>query len=482
MEKIMSSEVSAYYTWSCNFDQKMTLVNLLLKCPNYTNLSSGFSWASQIESANTPHTHVENIVNTCLKYPGRIELLVDRLFSYEKDSQPMLKIFSVLDKIFKLPVSWEKLSQLKTVLTDASDIPCREELLKICGKCLLIETLPKEVFQQYPERDTLIYLIDWLVRRGRLSTGKVPILEFVRRVTPYVNDFKALDTWIKDVARHFQLTPEETDQLGKDSVCSSPKSFYLLIKLDQAAPNLDTYNVEAWFAENHAEEEPPVIYSSSEAKLLAELPQVVDNILNCILYKQFAITYRELTIEFFLPKELLCHPVDQWIIDPDIEETLGSRYRLVVRSRERFENDRLLRHLKDHWQDNILQISPEACTIWLNKSEWKGVTTHLENHHLFFTLKFVPDQNFLFKLIQLGVPFVLWPRQLNHGEEIQELHKLLSCSTCPKVEQVPEVLRRERLKRLEEDDKTCITYHLSLLWDVPDRRPKLKLEAPTWSP
>lgn len=475
----MNSEVSTYTTWSCNYDQRKKLVNALLGRTDFL-LPIRFSW-NDIKFGNSPQQQVENLVDGCLKCPGRIELMVDELFSsYGRDPQPMSDVFTVLDEILNLPVPWEKVTQLKSLLNQVGGMPKPEELLKICSKCLPTETLPKEVLQKFPERDTLVYLTDWLVRKGQLSTGKVPILEFVRRLTPDVNDSKALDTWIKDVARHFQLTPKEADQLGQDPVCSSPKSSYLLIKLDQADPNLDTYHVQAWLAKN-AEKEPPVIYSSSEAKLLAETAQVVDNILNNIVHKQFSITHRKLTIEFFLPKELLCHEVDQWVINPDIDERLGSHYRVVVRSSDRLENLKLFNRLKDYWWNDILQTSPEACMIWLDKSEWKGVKTHLENYHLFFTLKFVPDSNFLFKLIQLGVPLVLWPRQLNDGkEETQKLHQLLSGSTCPKVEQVPEILRLERLNREEANDTTCITYHLSLLWDVPDRRPPLmKLEAPT---
>ena len=245
----------------------------------------------------------------------------------------------------------------------------------------------------------------------------------------------------------------------------------LIFKLDQDDRNLDAYRLQAWF-NNYAEEEQPKVIHTSENRQKKELATVIDDILHKKVLGKLAVCRDAFTIEFFLPKELLFEPVDQWILDADINETLGNCYKLVIRSCERFEEDKLLNRLRNYWLPNTYQSVPNDVIYRVEQDKIGKTRSQLEARKLFFALKFVPDQFSLFKFIQYGVPFLLWTRISSNGaEEIAaELDRLLNC--CATLENLPEELRKERLRIVEDElDQSSMMFNLSLLWDDPNKIP-----------
>jgi len=472
----MNNEVSAYGTWSYSDDHKMKLVNFLLQCPNYTNLSSGFPWDSQIASANTPQKNVENIVNTCLKYPGGIEWLVDRLFFHEEDSQPMSEVFTVLDKIFKLPVSWEKVTKLKSLLNQVGGMPEPEELLKICRKCLPTETLPKEVFQELKkERDTLVYLIDWLVRRDSLSTNKVPILEFVKGLMCYINEPK-LETWVNEVAKHFAITFKREDEVGEQNdsrekpITSFLTPLHLVMVLEPKSKKSKKYDVQAWLFEQGKDGSKQIYVK--ENITLKELPEQIKQARGKV--SQILIQNpNSLTLEFFLPIDLLLNHDIEGECLPQSTCPISFDYCVLLRSLERLKNEDAFLRLCQVWnKGDKLQQSFENGAKWLTEPDPKWG----KDLGKVFSLNFKPDPAFLGELIGFGTPVVMWIRD----ETAKEWHfKLYQEWSCCRLADIPKTLYEERRSIFWDHDKKHTGY-LSLLWDDPTRvPPSFQLGPPT---
>lgn len=472
----MSSEVSAYSIWCCNYDHQKKLVNALLGCTNL--LSIRLPW-HDIKSGDTRQQQVENLVDACLRYPGRIEWLVDDLFSYERDSQSMLKVFAVLDQIIKLPVSWEKVTQLKNFLTDVNGVPSHEELLKICGKCLPTETLPKEVSQASKDRDTLVYLIDWLVGKGCLSTGKVPILEFVKGVMEYVNT-PELETWVNEVAKHFAITFKREDEVGEQNDCrekpvtSFLTPLHLVMVLEPKSKKSKKYDIQTWLFEQGKDGSKQIYVK--ENITLKELPEQIKQARGKV--SQVLIQNpKSLTLEFFLPIDLLLnHNIEEEYL-PKSTCPISFDYCVLVRSLERLNNEDALLRLRQIWnKGEKLQQSFEHCARWLTEAP---VELDEEDLGKVFNLNFKPTPAFLHELINLGVPVVMWIKEETAKGWLSELCKKWSCCS---LADIPNILHKERrsifLKQLNQDKKH--TGHLSLLWDDPTRvPPSFQLGPPT---
>jgi len=270
--------------------------------------------------------------------------------------------------------------------------------------------------------------------------------------------------------------PEEIDKNTPDDAVKSPSS--LIFKLDQVDRNVDAYRLQVWFNDT--------VIHTSENHQRKNLPSVIDSILHDKILPKHAVCRDEFTIEFFLPKNLLFEPIDQWLLDADLGETLGSGYKLVIRSSERFESKKAFNLLNDYWCrlkkriPNFLQNHPKQMIYNIPKGEVVGIQTELEDGKLLFILNFMSDQDFLYTLIKHGVPLLLWTRKNpTCDEEIKEFDNLLFC--CATLEQLPEKLRKERLRIVEHElDQSRMTFNLSLLWDDPNKIPPFsKLSHPT---
>jgi hypothetical protein len=362
-------------------------------------------------------------------------------------------------------INCEQLTEIISLFYRVDNLPSNNELQAICAQCV-----PNHLggLQKYHENNMLNCLLVNLAKVGILSTDNVPLLKFVF----YMSEHKALSKisnnlkrWVENVSQQLQLPPpvkalvQNTDSITQSS--STP--VYLLIKIE---PEFDKYTVGAWLLKKQN----TIHTYQTEVESLNEMPPLVDEMLTDI-YIKFHISKKQLTLEFFLPNHLLSKEIEHWTTESEFDEPIGCRFPVVVRSKERFEQPKLLSYLYDYWDNQVLQNAPETSVVWLETPELKGIRTKLEKGMIFFVLKFVPDERFLFKLIKLGVPLIFWPRKIVNNDEINEINNLLSCDTCQKLGQLPKVIREERLRIVDEEiDKQYITYHLSLLWDDYDRQ------------
>lgn len=179
---------------------------------------------------------------------------------------------------------------------------------------------------------------------------------------------------------------------------------------------------------------------------------------------------KQLTIEFILPRHLLCHEVEHWT--DEWGAPLGIRYRVVVRSRERLRNKKLQRFWCCCWneakQRAALQQPTQATVAQVNQSQLQ-----IDDDKLCFILTFVPHlaanlkKDFLFSLIRFGVPIALWPRYISNANEAKQLNKLLSCTLEQLPQRVFKIRQKHRSTRRRTEKRNNHVRRQSKMVDLP---------------
>jgi len=247
---------------------------------------------------------------------------------------------------------------------------------------------------------------------------------------------------------------------------------YLLIEL---APknNNKYYAVQAWLFMS-SENIRKVYVEDKKPITLNEVPTLIEEILEVI--DRFKVNHNQLTIEFILPKHLLLSNVEHW--KDGNGDPIGANYRVVVRSRERLRDKKLQRFWCPCWDEakkqGALQQAAKNHTVLVNETQLRKFRTKVDAGKLCFVLASIPHiltdikKDVFFALTKSGVPIALWPRHIKNRDELkQQLSKLLSCT----LEQLPQCLFKSRRNLWENENEQHTGYHLSLLWDDPDRIP-----------
>ena len=259
---------------------------------------------------------------------------------------------------------------------------------------------------------------------------------------------------------------------------------YLFIKVEDTKPKSDEYIVSALFAPEHTADDrwnwrcrqltvpqPP---SEQTGFKLDEISALLDGFLEQV------DPFRFLTIEFFLPLDLLSHAVDTWEEEGlGIPEVIGHKYKVIVRSVERLTP--LYNRYKGTWQQKwavlkqVQQQQSAAAFIPGDGCDPKALLTQLKAETAIgLQLVQLPEQTKLkgifTALLQSGVPVGLWARQdLTQGNSQAEFDRILKC--C--VVELRDRITQERSNACNCAPNPHIGQHLSLLWEDPDRLPEV---------
>jgi hypothetical protein len=319
----------------------------------------------------------------------------------------------------------------------------------------------------------LACLLKWLAKMPVSSTGSMPILDFVARLRKYAPAHQEeIKAWIDSVARIRGLNQAQINKCFKNQSQPIALPPYLLIELSPKNKNNKGYAVQAWLF--MSSENIRTVYAEDKAVTLNDIPALTEEILGII--DNFNVNHRQLTIEFILPRHLLCHDVEHWTDGNG--DPIGTKYQVVVRSRERLRAKKLQRFWIPCWNEakkkEILQEMAETYTVRVCETGLRKISSLVDAGKLFFVLASVPNVlteqniNVFFALTKSGVPIALWPRKVNNVNEFtQQLSKLLSCT----LEQLPQCLFKNRRELWQNENEQHTGYHLSLLWDDPDRIP-----------
>lgn len=189
------------------------LVRELLKCPVIANIKSRERLLNELQPLlsaeigfnKSPKIHVHNIVGTCLKDERGLEELINLLDYFENDKSLVQTVKETLENILTpKPISNGDLDKLNKLLK-AFLLPEPHILSNIYYKCIPINIPDLKNHQ-------LDRLLNSLAKIGLLSTGTVPMFEFLILLMPCAKNPEAenkLRKWIIKVAEHLKLSDEQ---------------------------------------------------------------------------------------------------------------------------------------------------------------------------------------------------------------------------------------------------------------------------------
>ncbi len=300
-----------------------------------------------------------------------------------------------------------------------------------------------------------------------------------------------LQKWAENQTSEFPKILEQMRELGTES----PKlmNSYLMMVVDRSRSTNqqmgDCCTVKAWFipdGQDYNRQSPtgaiPLTIPGGDAEAentftCAELQSLLSAFLD-ESGRQHLL--QNLTIELFLPAELLNEPVDRWIMDEDsdLPEPIGCQYHLLIRSSERLHPTYFSRKggfWKSKWdempkpgetfaKDRLLlgdNANPNAISQQLKQANVIG-------------LKFAQEplrvgKNSTFAALQAAAaPVAIWLRQPLPDIDQIAIDDLLKC--CPHG--LSKVVKQQRQSAFSEEDlDSHMGHHLALLWEDFDRLP-----------
>ncbi len=316
-------------------DDEKQLVKCLLECPTIKNEESRERLLKELQpSLSTPigfnkslMLHVHSIVNACIKDNGGIETLIKLLRYFEEDDTPVQAVENKLkDILTPKPITNTQLKKLRSLLKSFS-LPDDDKL-----KAIYEKSVHKNMSE--PQNYQISGLLNYLAKMGTSSTGYVPILYFVVLLMQHAKNLKAktdLKAWIREVGEHLTLTEAQIDGLNDESEPNRSLPLHLLIELEPEDDELDdNFIVYAWCVKSPKD---IINVSLDKTFTLDEMPKLISKLLNYIKHDLIAAN-NKLTIEFFLPLNLLKHPIDYWV-------TLVHSYPVEIRNRLRNVENRI---------------------------------------------------------------------------------------------------------------------------------------------
>ena len=309
---------------------------------------------------------------------------------------------------------------------------------------------------------------------------KFPVFDFLERLARHRHNQR-----IEHILRNFikEFAPRPYVQELETKECSigefPPCLLVEILKEDE-----DDFRVEISLWNSPDDNE--YIFMDDTSRSFESIPSLIVQVLSSIASK---IPHKlpELMIEFFLPRELLSHDIDQWNMEDEFidELTLGSEHRVIVRSQERVSNPRLQGHWRKKWKEFQGRIQSDCFhgsieIICQEKHYAKGeLYKQLVNcactsclGFLFMLKDTSSDERPLTEMLRAGIPVALWPRPCDGSSEylsdIREKIKRLLLDSNPS--ELPERVKSERLDAIDCDEPH-IGHYLTLLWDDPDRLP-----------
>ncbi|MBV9616490.1 MAG: hypothetical protein JO031_13635 [Ktedonobacteraceae bacterium] len=429
-----------------------------------------------------------HVVQTCLRYPDGLEKLAYALYQKESDSPHWQTLDALLRKISKKTVTYTRLQQLQSIL---ATIPCSEKVLSKAYKLSIpdgwIELSTANTIDSLPS------ILEKLAVAPLQSDGTFPIMVFAQYLAqkyqelPVYND---LTLWIRERSQELGLSTAQMGLLcNKASSYCTPTAYYLLITLDPE--NESSFYMRAWLLDSEGDTISNAgIEVEHESVSFEQVPAVMDLLLEkCGDY--LADEINKLTIEVVLPNELLCYPVDHWLIDTGMEAEavkLGIQHKVTVRSLERLRQRRIQPLWKSKWKelqkllDGNTELADHQDSVWICDKDLYGTYESLfamlrRSPTVCLALAFAPLENVanssshvLKAMIGAGIPIALWPRKLTNSPKTA--HDLFTSFLSPEtLFQIPTLVWEQRLAAGQSCDEHHQGHHLTLLWDDPNRLP-----------
>jgi vWA-MoxR associated protein C-terminal domain/vWA-MoxR associated protein middle region (VMAP-M) 1/Trypsin-like peptidase domain len=325
--------------------------------------------------------------------------------------------------------------------------------------------------------------------------GYSPMLKFVAALVSDCQISQQLSQklreWAENQPLEFRNILEQATEV--ETANKKSKNSYLMMVVDRSRSTNqqmgDRYTVKAWFIPDEQVYKrqsgtgairltiPGEIAEAEKTFTCAELRSLLPALLD-ESGKQYLL--QNLTIELFLPAELLNEPVDLWVMDDDsdLPETIGCLHHLVIRSSERLHPTYLSRY-GGFWKNKWNEMPRPGETLATDRlilgdnANPNAISQQLKQPNT-IGLKFVQEplrvgKNSTFAALQAAAaPVAIWLRQplpdINQSTTIDDL---LNC--CPHG--LSEVVKQQRQLAFSEDPDSHMGHHLALLWEDFDRLP-----------
>ncbi|MEA5597384.1 trypsin-like peptidase domain-containing protein [Rivularia sp. UHCC 0363] len=315
------------------------------------------------------------------------------------------------------------------------------------------------------------------------------ILQFAARLAMAVpNINQQLQDWAISQGHNWQAL------LGQiQSAPTISQMSYLAIMIQDTNPRSDRYFVKAWFVSssatgwdwsNRKKLNLPEGYTENDT-FRFELDEddhkkEMSRLLQAFLSQQEEPL--DLTIEIFLPRKLLSHPVDTWETEMyDTLQPIGHEHKVIVRSIERVDRTYIpcRRNWKQKWETLQQATGQQLLQGTVAVDDCKDSNELLIKLQLPTTKVFQLTQlpaNITFEkafgaLLRAGIPVGLWLRRnLTQCNGRSELDRILECCV---IELLEEQVRQERSNSYTCDPDAHIGHHLSLLREDPNRLPEI---------
>jgi hypothetical protein len=335
------------------------------------------------------------------------------------------------------------------------------------------------------------------------ETGHSALLKFVAHlvINPQTPQrlSQQLQQWAEQQQQNFSDVLQQVDQSslrqGQDSMADGDRcpNAYLMVVVDRqnigSKQDGDYYFVKAWIVPDAQTCHPqkglgfyplPIPGALEDAEKSVTLEDLRHRLRIFLAESAKKCSLPHLTVELFLPADLLNHPVDTWILEPDSDfaAPIGVDHRIILRSSERLREAYLARRggfWQDKWkrlqqcvQENAAPIfvsgdgeNPRRLYQQLSRNDIVGLKLAKE------PLSF--GKNSAFAVLQeAAIPVALWLRQtLPALDCVAEVDQLLNC--C--IHDIPEVVKQKRGDAWTEELDCHIGHHLALMWEDCDRLP-----------
>lgn len=484
-----------------NNHQKNQLVDALLQCPNLFNDSIRQDIIRElpddirgnIPARDTAYAHVNSIVITCLNYPEGLAQLIAILAGFERDSIPLQQVRRLVSD-FQAPgiIKPEQRRRLFELITGAHlSFDHLQQLYHACRP---------EKFEMPEGTLSLWRMLAHLWDIPSPPDDLPPALKFAESTAQAVQRDKPdlsrnLQEWV-DILAQF-LSVEETrlrkfrDGFRNTAAGEAKAPPYLLVEIhpdcNTAASRSQTkylVQISYWRSQSQTR----YLHRDDRGRLLQDIPPLLDGILNN-LARAIPDEMAALTVEFFMPRELISCEVDQWKKGDELlgEMKFGDQLRMAVRSLERAKNPALQEHWRQKWDylQQQLETPANENTVRIYQPQryrklefYNSLVNDLQLVCLGLT--YTPtDQpgecKMLSELLRAGMPVAVWPRSAHWpggtppAEEFAA--RLQQILLQDRMSALPEIIRRQRSEASAATGTTHVGLYLTLLWDDPRRLP-----------
>lgn len=452
---------------------------------------SKLSFGPDVEGDPHLFQRILKILNACLESPGGLEELADVLASACAEAERLRGLHNTLQALLPQPVDWARVAEVKALLKAVNVDRAKLEYYYL--SCSKGQPLPAVVLGG----DSLLFpLLDSLAKMTCPAPDEAPFLEFLQRLLQDIGDGAVtarLSDYMVEVAEEHNVDLSAVREKIERSDASPPAAAapaYLMIKVAQSVWNPSDSIVKAWLHYADAFES---LTEREGAYPLESLRDLIEEFIGECYRSVLARvggrlpTGFELTVEVFLPLELLDCDVDQWKIKvgKHTSRPVGGHCRVVVRSLDRIYDPELwptwsLWHNK--WQARprppLRATDSHVFLASCDADYSETLYDHLRQRGtVFLALSPVPPARrpggtleVIGPMLDAGTPIALWLRQ--EDDDIGTMRKEVRDIVYGYgLDDIPGVVYLRRGEALLAEERQRLWNNLTLLWDDPERLP-----------